>query len=86
MKTFIDTPDDIHPADRIGWVKGYNQCLTDHEYMDTVAHLRALLACSLEALKNYKGILSNPFYLASEVRGSLVVGNKAIERIEEVLK
>ena len=41
MKTFIDTPDDIHPADKIGWVQGYNQCLTDHEYMDTHAHLQA---------------------------------------------
>ena len=86
MKTFIDTPDDIHPADKIGWVQGYNQCIADHEYMDTHAHLRMLLACSLDVLKAYRSALSMPITPSGVEHAVFKQGLRMIERIEEVLK
>ena len=86
MKTFLDTPDDIHPADKIGWVQGYNQCLTDHEYMDTHAHLRAMLYEANIALKRCCLVLSGEEMTKNALIEAIETGKKMITEIEALLK
>ena len=54
MKTYKDAPADWKGIEAHAWADGYRECMKDHEYMDTHAHLHAQITSLKAKLSVYE--------------------------------